>query len=62
MDNTLNPQESEPKVQPQDIASEQLPAKKKSAEEFSLQWYMKMLAIIYVLLGILYIILKLTLK
>ncbi len=35
---------------------------KKKDEEFSLKWHLKILAVIYILLGILYIILRIYLK
>ncbi len=45
----------------QDIKQEQ-PKEKKKDEEFSIKWHLKVLAIIYVILGILYIILRIYLK
>lgn len=48
-----------------DTQVNQQPAKpvlKKKDEEFSLKWHLKVLAIIYVILGILYIILRVYLK
>ncbi len=46
---------------PPDIKQEQ-PKEKKKDEEFSIKWHLKVLAVIYVILGILYIILKIYLK
>jgi len=42
--------------------TEKHPEKKKGSEEFSLAWHMKVLAVIYVILGILYVVLRFTLK
>jgi hypothetical protein len=61
MDNTVNPQETAPLAQPEEPKEKQ-PEKKKGAEEFSVAWHLKVLAVIYVILGILYVILKFTLK
>jgi len=36
--------------------------KKKKADEFSLEWHLKALAVIYVILGVFYVVLKVTLK
>lgn len=46
-----------PAVQAQPVKSE-----KKGEEEFSIAWHLKVLMVIYVVLGIFYLILKLTLK
>lgn len=40
----------------------QIVKEKKKSEEFTLQWYIKVLAIIYVVLGILYVFLRIFLK
>jgi hypothetical protein len=49
---------------PQQQPAAQAPAEKpaRRSEEFSFAWHMKVLAVIYVILGILYLVLKLTLK
>ncbi len=36
--------------------------KKKKSDEFSLEWHLKVLAVIYIILGIFYILLKVFLK
>jgi len=61
MDNTLNTQENAPLPQ-QPAVQDKQPEKKKGDEEFSFAWHIKVLAVIYVILGILYVVLKLTLK
>jgi hypothetical protein len=46
-------------IQPQ---VQQAKPEKKGGEEFSIAWHLKVLAVIYVVLGIFYLILKFTLK
>ena len=55
-----NEMNTQPAAQP--AAAEKQPEKKKPDEEFSIAWHMKVLAVIYVILGILYVVLKFTLK
>ena len=55
--NTQQPQQPAAPAQPQPEK-----AQKPADEEFSLAWHLKVLAVIYVALGIFYIILKVTLK
>ena len=43
-------------------AAPEVKPEKKSGEEFSLAWHVRILAVIYVALFVLYIVLKLTLK
>ncbi|MGD0566290.1 MAG: hypothetical protein ABSA34_03040 [Candidatus Goldiibacteriota bacterium] len=43
-------------------AGENSAAPKKKAPEFSITWHLKVLAVIYVILGVLYLVLKVTLK
>lgn len=50
----------QPAAQP--AAPQQEKPAKKGEEEFSIAWHLKVLAVIYVVLGIFYVILKLTLK
>ena len=61
MDNAIETQGNIPEAQPP-AAQEKQPEKKKKDEEFSIAWHIKVLAVIYVLLGILYVVLKFTLK
>jgi len=56
---------TQPQQQPaQPAAPQAQPEKagKKGEEEFSIAWHLKVLAVIYVILGIFYLILKFTLK
>lgn len=57
--NFNNEQQNINKVQNQQA---QIVKEKKRSEEFTLQWYLKVLAIIYVVLGILYVFLWIFLK
>lgn len=49
------PQPAQPQPQPEKQS-------KKGEEEFSIAWHLKVLAVIYVALGIFWVVLKLTLK
>jgi hypothetical protein len=60
MENTLNTGDNGTNV-PQEPLKPVVVEKKKE-EEFSFVWHMKVLAVIYVILGILYAVLKFTLK
>jgi hypothetical protein len=61
-ENTQQPAaQQQPAVQPLEQAPAAKP-EKKGEEEFSIAWHLKVLAVIYVVLGIFYVILKLTLK
>ncbi len=61
MENELNTQAApQPAQQPEN--REKPAEKKKGGEEFSIVWHIKVLAVIYVILGILYVVLKFTLK
>jgi hypothetical protein len=56
-ENILQPQPVQPQPAPQPAKPE-----KKADDEFSIAWHLKVLAGIYVVLGIFFIILKVTLK
>lgn len=62
MDNALNTPNSLPEAQLPDAKETKQPEKKKADEEFSIAWNIKVLAVIYIVLGILYVVLKFTLK
>ena len=62
MENTLNTQGGNEAQPQQPAAQEKQPEKKSNDGEFSVAWHLKALAVIYVILGILYIVLKVTLK
>ncbi len=56
MDNTAENQETQPQAPAPEVKA------KKADAEFSMAWHLKVLAVIYVILGILYVVLKFTLK
>jgi hypothetical protein len=48
--------------QPAAVPQQPVKTEKQHDEEFSLAWHLKVLAVIYVVLGIFYVILKIALK
>ena len=61
MENELTPQAApQPSAQP--VKNEKNPEKKKGDEEFSVVWHIKVLMVIYLILGALYLVLKFTLR
>lgn len=52
----------QPLQQPAQPQQEQARPERKGEEEFSIAWNLKILAVIYVILGVFYLILKVTLK
>lgn len=58
--NAVNTNSTMPVTPP--AAQEKQPEKKKGDEEFSIAWHLKVLMVIYIILGILWVVLKFTLK
>ena len=62
MDNNTVPQQGQQLSQPQGQEKQPVEQPKKGNGEFSLGWHLKVLAVIYAVLLVLYIILTVTLK